>query len=70
MPNVGGKTNHAHDFCFHLYKDTPLQPLPNTEIIIQNVQGKLRKIIIVADEAESLLELNVPSQYEEVEVLG
>lgn len=37
------------------------------EIIKQNVQGKLRKIIIVADEAETLLELNAPS---EVEVLG
>lgn len=39
------------------------------EIIIQNVQGKLRKIIIVADEAETLLELNATSQYSVVEVL-
>lgn len=38
------------------------------EIIIQNVQGKLRKIIIVADEAETLLELNATSQYSVVEV--
>lgn len=45
------------------YTKTP----PNMEIIKQNVQGKLRKIIIVADEAETLLELNAPS---EVEVLG
>lgn len=38
------------------------------EIIIQNVQDKLRKIIIVADEAETLLELNATSQYLVVEV--
>jgi hypothetical protein len=63
MPNVGCKPNHTLAFCFHLYRDTPLQPPPNTEIIIESVQGKLRKIIIVADEAESLLELNTPSQY-------
>lgn len=43
---------------------------PNMEIVIQNVQGKLRKIIIVADEAETLLELNATSQYSVVEVLN
>lgn len=37
---------------------------------IQNDQDKLRKIIIVADEAETLLNVNAPSQYSEVEVLG
>lgn len=37
---------------------------------IQNVQGKLRKIIIVVDETETLLNVNAPSQFSEVEVLG
>lgn len=37
---------------------------------IKNVQEKLKKIIIVADEAATLLNVNAPSQYSEVEVLG
>lgn len=63
----GGEANHRLAFCFRLQKE-PLPP--NMEIIIQNVQGKLRKIIIVADEAETLLELNATSQYSVVEVLN
>lgn len=66
-PDIGGEANHTLAFCFRLQKE-PLPP--NMEIIIQNVQGKLRKIIIVADEAETLLELNATSQYSVVEVLN
>lgn len=55
----------THLLFVFTYKKRP----PNMEIIIQNVQGKLKKIIIVADEAETLLELNATSQYSVVEVL-
>lgn len=58
----------THLLFVFVYKKSPYPP--NMEIIIQNVQGKLRKIIIVADEAETLLELNATSQYSVVEVLN